>query len=461
MNSTIRERPKLLRQLPKADSAKAADCSGRIPALLERLTCPAVVIGRDLRIVVANQAYRDRFNGGRRVCGRHCYEVSHHLRVPCEQVGESCPGLRALRNDTGQEALHVHYTSDGSEEYVQVSVHPLNGEQATASAFLEILSPSAVANLRSGTGAGLVGQSPTFQQMLELIARVAPTMTTVLLAGESGTGKELVARALHQMSPRSDRPFVPVDCSGLTETLFESELFGHEKGAFTGAHTRKHGLVEAADGGTLFLDEVGDIPLPLQVKLLRLIETKAFRRVGNVKQLHSDFRLVCASHRDLLEMVRTGEFRADLYYRISSFPVELPPLRHRVDDLPLLADAIFGRLGCRGRCQLRPDALAALSDYQFPGNVRELANILERACLLSDDGSILVDHLPQACAGNESKSSRSGGSFPIVSASVVALEDLENRYIQWACRRFHGSRSELAEQLGISERTLYRKLRDH
>ena len=262
------------------------------------------------------------------------------------------------------------------------------------------------------------------------------------------------------MSPRADRPFVPVDCSGLTETLFESELFGHEKGSFTGAHSRKRGLVETADSGTLFLDEVGDIPLPLQVKLLRLIETKVFRRVGSVKQLQSDFRLVCATHRDLTEMVRMGTFRTDLYYRISSFPIELPPLRRRVDDLPLLADAIFGRLGCRGHCHLLPEALAALSLYEFPGNVRELANILERACLLSDDGAIATENLPQALVDHQPPT---GGSapFPLMPDSVVPLDDFESRYIQWACRRFLGNRADLAEQLGISERTLYRKLRDH
>lgn len=460
MSRAIRRDQRPLRQERRPRSIVSADCTQQIPSLLERLSCPAVVIDSDLRILVANQVYRDTFNGGQRVCGRHCFEVSHHLHVPCEQVGESCPVLRAMRTGTGQEALHIHYTSDGQEEYEQVSVHLLSGEADRSKAFLEILSPSAVASIRSGDGAGLVGQSPTFQQMLDLVSRVAPTATTVLLEGETGTGKELVARALHQMSPRADRPFVPVDCSGLTETLFESELFGHEKGSFTGAHNRKRGLVEAADSGTLFLDEVGDIPLPLQVKLLRLIETKIFRRVGSVKQLQADFRLVCATHRDLTEMVRTGNFRTDLYYRISSFPVELPPLRRRVDDLPLLADTIFGRLGCRDRCHLLPEALEALSIYEFPGNVRELANVLERACLLSDDGAIGVEHLPQALTDSQPNAGRSG-MYPVMPDSVVHLDDFENRYIQWACRHFIGSRSELAEQLGISERTLYRKMQDH
>ena len=460
MSRAISEDPRGLRQGRHPREVGSSECTQGIPSLLERLSCPAAVIDSGLRIVAANQAYRDTFNGGRRVCGRHCFEVSHHLHVPCEQVGESCPVLRAMRTGTEQEALHIHYTSDGHEEYEQVSVHPLNGDVDRGKVFLEILSPSAVASIRSGDGAGLVGQSPTFQQMLDLVSRVAPTLTSVLLEGESGTGKELVARALHQMSPRADQPFVPVDCSGLTETLFESELFGHEKGSFTGAHSRKRGLVEAADSGTLFLDEVGDIPLPLQVKLLRLIETKVFRRVGSVKQLHADFRLVCATHRDLTEMVRTGTFRTDLYYRISSFPVELPPLRRRVDDLPLLADAIFGRLGCRDRCHLLPEALEALSVYEFPGNVRELANVLERACLLSDDGAIVTEHLPKALADSQASAGRSG-VYPVMPDSIVPLDDIESRYIQWACRRFLGSRAELAEQLGISERTLYRKMQDH
>jgi DNA-binding NtrC family response regulator len=248
-----------------------------------------------------------------------------------------------------------------------------------------------------------------------------------------------------------------VDCSGLTETLFESELFGHEKGSFTGAHERKRGLVEAADGGTLFLDEVGDIPMSLQVKLLRLLETGTFRRVGSVEQLSSDFRLVCATHRDLARLVEAVQFREDLYYRISAFPIHLPTLRERGEDISLLANCIFERLGCSERCRLSVDALEALRSHSFPGNVRELHNMLERACLLSDSGRIEREHLPLDGSANATRDCQL--PIRVDLDRVLSLDDVETRYIHWLRGRFPGSRAELADRLGISERTLYRRLR--
>jgi DNA-binding NtrC family response regulator len=271
----------------------------------------------------------------------------------------------------------------------------------------------------------------------------------VLLLGETGTGKEMAARAIHEASSRASAPFVPVDCSGLAETLVESELFGHEKGAFTGALARKSGLVEAAAGGTLFLDEVGDIPLGLQVKLLRLLETGTFRRVGGIEPQHATFRLVAATHRDLIARVREDQFRADLYYRLAAFPIRLPPLRERREDIPQLAAALLGRLGAEHAHVLAPDAIECLLHYDYPGNVRELRNILERASLMTDGPAIERRHLPPeicaaACAG----------------ATSAPLRNAQHRALQQMLAGHAGTRRELAAALGVSERTLYRKLRE-
>jgi transcriptional regulator with PAS, ATPase and Fis domain len=236
---------------------------------------------------------------------------------------------------------------------------------------------------------------------------------------------------------------VVVDCSGLSETLFESELFGHEKGAFTGAGARKPGLVETAHGGTLFLDEIGDVPLSMQVKLLRLIETGTYRRVGGVETLRADFRLVAATHKRLADMVERGEFRQDLYYRISVFPLNLPPLRERREDIPLLADSMLEHGGGM-RLSIEPAAMRALLAYPWPGNVRELRNVLERARLFADDGVIRADYLALPCP------------TPANPAPRLPTPDQLARSVAG----FKGTRRELAAQLGISERTLYRRLKE-
>jgi transcriptional regulator with GAF, ATPase, and Fis domain len=367
----------------------------------------------------------------------------------------------AIARSTGRhaECHHVHHNCDG-EVVESASVFPIHNGDHRILAYLEILTPTTLTSAKPQKAVELVGQSEPFLELLNLISRVAPTTTTVLLCGESGTGKELVARALHKQSSRAHLPLVPLECSGLTETLFESELFGHERGSFTGAHSQKRGLVEAANGGTLFLDEVGDIPLSLQVKLLRLLETGRFRRVGSVREIHSDFRLVCATHQDLRGMVEKDQFREDLYYRISAFPVRLPPLRERGADLDLLAHCIFDRLGCADRCRLSSEARGQLGSYSFPGNVRELHNILERACLLTDDGLIRRQHLPDRGSSRMPLLSKDI-PFPLDGEKILPIEVVESRYIHWLTRHFGGNRAQLAELLGISERTLYRKMHDH
>jgi two-component system response regulator HydG len=408
-----------------------------------------IVMGADYRILAANAAYRRIFGGGREVVGQHCYAVSHGYTRPCDECGESCPLAASRASGEPHRVLHLHHTPRG-EEHVDVELTPILGASGKVEYFVERMTTVREASSLPAER-GLVGKSPAFNRMLELVRRVAPSSTAALLLGESGTGKELVAQAIHQQSGREHGPFVVVECSGLTETLFESELFGYEKGAFTGASQRKIGLVESASGGTLFLDEVGDIPLNLQVKLLRLLETGTFRRVGGVETLRADFRLIAATHRDLKAMVERGSFRRDLYYRLSVFPIHLPALRERREDIALLADTLLTRLA-PGRAYALSEAVRSrLQAYDYPGNIRELRNIIERAMLMADGDTLLVEHLPSELVNDAS------AGTPGV-ADIVPLETAELRYLQWAQAHHAGDRKSLAKQLGVSERTLYRKL---
>jgi len=419
--------------------------------LLNALPEPRVLIGPDYRVVAVNDAYRKQFSGGAAIEGRFCYEVSHRYTTPCDQAGEYCPLRDCMDSGESHRVLHVHYTAAG-QEHVEVEVAPVTGSPF----FMETM--RTLRHARSGArGREMVGYSRPFNRMLELAKRVAERETSVLLLGESGTGKELMAQAIHDMSPRSNAPFVVVECSGLTESLFESELFGYEKGAFTGAIGRKVGLVEAVQGGTLFLDEVGDIPPALQVKLLRLLEAGTYRRVGGLEPLRADFRLIAATHRDLGEMVKEGSFRQDLYYRINVFPIRLPPLRERPEDLPVLAERLLARLGASRHVTLSPEALDTLAAHDFPGNVRELRNILEHALILADGSVIQPQHFPPGVG----TAPWHGTAAPAPDfAEILPLENLEKRYLAWADKSFPGDRKTLAEKLGLSERTLYRKLRE-
>jgi len=425
-------------------------------AMLDVISEPAVLLSTDYRVMATNEPYRALYAGEQEVTGRTCYEVSHGYSVPCDQAGESCPLKECRQSGQRQRVLHLHNTPYG-DEHVDVEMMPLTDEQGCLTGFIEIMHQVREAKARVSDQEGLVGRAPAFTRMLSLIHRAAPSEITVLLLGESGTGKELVARALHESSPRARAPFVTVECSGLSEGLFESELFGHERGAFTGAVSRKKGLVEAARGGTLFLDEIGEIPLSLQVKLLRLIETGSFRPVGSVEPQHANFRLVCATHRNLREMVKEGRFRQDLYYRISAFPVPLPSLRERIEDLSLLAASLLRRLPGGDEVRLAEETLRLLEGYSFPGNIRELRNILERGILLADEGVIRPEHLPKECL-DEQQSGTSSLQGGLDALPIMPLDQLESRYLEQVSARFTGERRELARQLGISERTLYRKL---
>nr|WP_232730904.1 sigma 54-interacting transcriptional regulator [Janthinobacterium sp. 64] len=414
-------------------------------SFLEHEVQPMIVLDPDYTILAANVAYQRQFGSiGEPVTGHKCYRISHHYDAPCDQAGEHCPMKKAQELRGPDRVLHIHHTPRGPE-HVAVELRPIFDAGGTITAYVERLEVVRSASAKPSEE-GLVGRSAPFTRVLEALQRVAPSMLPVLLLGESGTGKELFARAVHENSARATGPFVVVDCSGLTETLFESELFGHEKGAFTGATSRKPGLVDTAQGGTLFLDEIGDVPLSMQVKLLRLIESGTYRRVGSVETQHANFRLVAATHKSLEHMMARGEFRQDLYYRISAFPIALPPLRARPDDIALLVQSFLRRAGAGKRTlTIDAEAMAQLQQRPWPGNIRELRNVLDRASLFADDGVIRVEQLLAAPVEQ--------GAAPAkpVRGDSVPLAELHGS--------FGGTRKELAAHLGLSERTLYRRLK--
>lgn len=436
-----------------------------LSSFIEGLPEPHIVFDAQYRIVAANSAYRQTFSPQQSVVGRTCYAVSHHFSVPCDQAGESCPLTRAQQSGQRERVLHLHHTPRG-EAYVNIELTPLSNAAGKATWFVEKMEPMRVAEGQPAAQ-GLVGRSAAFRQMLEMVSRVAPSRAAVMLLGESGTGKELVAHALHEASPRAGKAMVAVDCSSLPEALFESELFGHERGAFTGATGPRGGLLEAASGGTLLLDEVGDIPLSMQVKLLRLLETGTYRRVGSTELRHADIRVVSATHRDLPGMVADGRFREDLYYRLCTFPIRLPALRERRDDIALLAPALLERLSS-GRRQLSAGALNRLSALDYPGNVRELRNLLERATLLCDGETLESRHIQRAIdVGAWAQPPRRpdvaagpGAAAAAPTRPTRPLKALEHAALRTALAAHTGSRAALAAQLGISERSLYRKLKN-
>ncbi len=306
----------------------------------------------------------------------------------------------------------------------------------------------------------IVGQSAAMQNVFEIIKQVAPSRATVLIQGESGTGKELVARAIHRLSPREKGPYIAVHCAALAHNLLESELFGHEKGAFTGATERRRGRFEMADGGTLFLDEIGEIDPSTQVKLLRVLEERKFERVGGNETLEVDVRLVAATNRHLQKLVEEEKFRRDLFFRLNVVTIDLPPLRERPGDIPLLIRHYVSTLaGDNGKAieGCTPDAVEALSAYAWPGNVRELRNVLERMVVLSREPKLTLRDVPQAIR----EAARTAGAVPAIRGGALSIEEAEKNLIARALRTNEGNRTLAAKELGISRRTLHRKLNEY
>ena len=303
----------------------------------------------------------------------------------------------------------------------------------------------------------IIGESPAMRQLFETVQQVAPSRATVLITGETGTGKELIAKAIHNLSPRKNGAFIPVHAAALPSTLLESELFGHEKGAFTGAVERRIGRFELADGGTLFLDEVSELEPSIQVKLLRVLEERAFERVGGAKTLQVDVRLVAATNKDLKKLVSEGKFRDDLFYRLSVVTIDLPPLRERRDDIPLLVKAFldeFGRENSKQVRELTPEALNVLLAYDWPGNVRELRNAIEQMVVLARAERLTVRDMPAVIRGSADLT-----KINVVRAGMT-VEEAERQLIVQALTETNSNRTKAAQKIGISRRTLHRKLKE-
>ena len=309
-------------------------------------------------------------------------------------------------------------------------------------------------------GSSFIGNSPEFQRLLGVITRIAPSDATVLITGETGAGKERVAKLIHARSSRSGRPFVVVECAALQDSLLQSELFGHERGAFTGAERAKPGLFEVAHGGTIFLDEIGEISPAVQTKLLRVLDTSTFRHVGGTREIRVDVRVITATNRDVPAMVRQGHFREDLFYRLSTISVEVPPLRARGTDVDLLAQHFATVLNERfgSSKAISKEALELLRRHNWPGNVRELLHVVEAALVLCEGSCVRPEHLPAALRGPAPvKQANSSGA----NASLPTLQEAERTHIRSALEASKGHRGNAARILGISERNLYRKLREH
>ena len=377
-------------------------------------------------------------------------------------AGGTPPPWVIVLSDTDTVDVAIRALRRGAIDVVTKPIDADRFDEALTKVHSLVRAHSEVGDLRDqlrslGRFGRIVGRSDEMQAVYDLIAKVAPTDTTIFVLGETGTGKEVVARTIHDQSERSDGPFVPVNCGAIAPNLIESELFGHEKGAFTGASERRRGLFEMARGGTLFLDEITEMPTELQVNLLRVLETGQVRRVGGRRAVTVDVRIIAATNREPDAAVREGELREDLLYRIMVFPVTVPPLRERRDDVALLAEHFLGELNRELRKKLRftSEALQALSRYDWPGNVRELRNVLERACILARD-RIRAGDLPL-------------GEGPLVQESEPAapvpvgksLREMEKELILATLDHFDGSRKRAAETLGICPKTLYNRLRSY
>jgi DNA-binding NtrC family response regulator len=311
----------------------------------------------------------------------------------------------------------------------------------------------------------LIGETHAMQQVRRLIDTIAPTDASVMILGETGTGKELVARSLHDKSRRADKAFIPVNCGALPENLVESELFGHRKGAFTGADSNRKGLFEVANGGTLFLDEVGELDKSVQVKLLRFLESGEIRRVGENEPFRVDVRVLCATNRDLRDMVANELFREDLFFRLNTFEIFLPPLRERKADIGALAQHLLTRHASRRglvESAIAPESIEVLMSHEWPGNIRELANMIERATILAGNGPILPEHLPTQLPlrskSHPSATTPVGGPHFQIPEGNPTLRDIEMKYIQTILEKHQGNKPAASRELGISLKTLYNKI---
>jgi len=378
----------------------------------------------------------------------------------------SRPPVCILMTAYGSEEVAVEAMRRGADDYIakgrmQIDELEMRIGRALRHQSLEAENESLRQQLDKKFGMeNIIGESPVMQEVLETVRQVAPSKATVLIQGESGTGKELIARAIHQLSPRARQPLVTVHCAGLPRELIESELFGHEKGAFTGAHERRIGRVEQAQGGTLFLDEIGEIDATIQIKLLRFLGERTFERVGSNKTLTSDVRLVTATNKNLDEMVKAGTFREDLFFRLKVVDIRMPALRERTGDVPLLAQAFlreFAEENGKRVNDFTADSLEALMKYRWPGNVRELRTAIEHAVVLSRTERITLRDLPASMRGGAAGLAEAGAQ-PLLTQDNLTVQEAEKQLIIRALKEANGNRTQAARKIGISRRTLHRKL---
>jgi two-component system, NtrC family, response regulator AtoC len=454
---------------------------------------PFVVIGRDYTVVAVNAAYERAFNADKAaIVGQKCHRVLHHRERPCNEMGEECPYVHCYMGQEPCSCLHTHYDADGGTRWVRINMYPLKCADGNVYVGEMIHEIAAREGVEEPDGPPRpVGASPAILHLMEQLEQAARTDAPVLLIGETGTGKELAAHFIHCYSGRKDDPYVALDCTVITESLFESEVFGHERGAFTGSVQTKKGLFEVAEAGTLFLDEIGEASLTTQAKLLRVLETGEFRRVGGNATIKANARIICATNRHLWKSVEAGAFREDLYYRIACFCIRIPALRERLEDIPLLAESLLGRMGSKeGRVyRLSEDAVDLLLGYHYPGNIRELRNILQVAAahlgqvhrgVISRDviarGLQMRTHFSDGLTvgPRQPPSSQPGpadsitGTGPVQAKGTIApppaslpppsLQRQQAEYILRLLQEHRGDRRRVAALLGISERTLYRKL---
>ena len=444
---------------------------GPLKSMLDVYQQPFVLVDRDFTIVASNKAYAEQYNlTPDDIVGHKCHQVSHNSDKPCAEVGEDCPHRRMFKSGEIEEALHVHSRPDGTKDCVEIKAHPIRDDNGEILYMGEQLRPIETHNMLVENG--LVGNSEIFLNAVREASVLAPSNLPVLITGESGVGKEKFASYIHQRSLRASEPFITLDCCGLNESLFESELFGHETGAFTGAHKQKKGLFEIADGGTLFLDEIGEISLTLQAKLLRVIESGEFRRVGGNKTLQADVRILSATNRSLPDMVEEEAFRRDLYHRLAGHTVSLPPLRKRKTDIPQFI--CYFMQDMEPKAAPAGETLRLLEQYNYPGNIRELKYIIELSALKAVDGHIYPEHLPDKLFNMRPKESDgvSTGDTMIADGKSTAEQEstlrrrddavmlgVDTQRVLDTLQDCRGNRRATARELGISERKLYRLLK--
>ena len=441
-----------------------------IHSLINAQDAPAVIIDENYQIIAANIAYCTSYGiDPKQVVNHRCHEVSHHSAVPCHMNGEDCPHKQVFSTDKPFDVLHTHYDYANRPDRVRIKAHPLHGADGSRY-LLEVINRLAPSTNLTCEDMQMVGQSPAFLALIENLIVAAKSDAAVLIYGESGVGKELAAKFVHEQSARKKNSYVELNCAAIPEALCESELFGHERGAFTGCAGLKQGLFELANGGTLFLDEIGELPLSMQAKLLRVLDSGEFRRLGGNNLIRVDVRVIAATNRNLMTMVTQGKFREDLYFRIAGINVSIPPLRERRMDIPALAEILIKRMCKPGHhlCRLTHAAIERLVNYSYPGNIRELSNILQKALVTCDCNIIDAKHIhfnglngfehPAMDSKRDDTRFKAGETIPI-DGSVLSIAEVERRYISTLLEQHEGNRRIVANIMGINERTLYRKLK--